>query len=264
MPSTEQQELDLAPLLVEGRRGGDGSRRQGRLEVLELCQIGLGLLKIGLQTDLLLGAARLQDLVLELLDLFGEGRELLVDLGDTADPRIRPRQVLLRALGGDDLEARELRRINLIALPMIPMKMGINDLADRVLRDPANLRVQRLGRRGLRMGIHHHDPVVGQDDRGIGIHFVLGRGNGGIDAIRHRLEFEELFVGGCRIGREGATEIEVIHRLDGCGRKPHTAQKLSTCPVRVHLCSSSHGGHEGCQSGPAAGESLPPRESAVW
>jgi hypothetical protein len=107
------------------------------------------------------------------------------------------------------------------------------------------------------VGVHHDHAIVGQDDRGVGVHFILRRGDGGIDAIRHRLEFEEIFAGGDCIGREGATEIEVIDRLDGCSREPHAGQKLSTGPVRVHPCSSSHRGDEDGQSGPAVGASLP-------
>jgi hypothetical protein len=59
-------------------------------------------------------------------------------------------------------------------------------------------------------------------------------------------EFEEIFAGGFRIGRDGATEIEVIDRLDRSGRHPNTGQKLSTCPVRVHEIPSSNGDYEVC------------------
>ena len=46
---------------------------------------------------------------------------------------IRADQVLPRALRGDDLQVGEGFRIDLIALPVIPMEMGVDDLADRLL-----------------------------------------------------------------------------------------------------------------------------------
>jgi hypothetical protein len=100
------------------------------------------------------------------------------------------------------------------------------------------------------MGIHHHHAVISQNDRGIRVHFILGSRDGGIDTISHLCELEEIFASGFRIGREGATEIEVIDRLDRSSRHPNTGQKLSTCPVRVHEIPSSNSSCEALPTPP--------------
>jgi hypothetical protein len=49
---------------------------------------------------------------------------LSLDEGNAAHANVRPGQIPLRALGGDDLQAGELRRIDLIPLPMIPVSVA--------------------------------------------------------------------------------------------------------------------------------------------
>jgi hypothetical protein len=119
------------------------------------------------------------------------------------------------------------------------MKMGINDLADGLLGHPLDLLVQRLCRRRLGVGIHHHHPIIGQNHRRIGIHLVPRRGDGGIDAIGHWFEFEEIFVGRLGVGWQDATEVEMLERLDGRSGGPNTSEKLSTRPVCAHELPSS-------------------------
>jgi hypothetical protein len=92
--ATEQKQLDLASLLLQGHRGGHRAGGEGRLEGLELFQIRFGLLEVCLQTGLLLRIGSPPDVVLELVDLFREGRQLLFEEWDTADAGIGLGQVL--------------------------------------------------------------------------------------------------------------------------------------------------------------------------
>ena len=124
---------------------------------------------------------------------------------------------------------------------MIPVKVGVNDLAYWILGQTTNVMVERLGGRWLGVRIHHHDAVVGEDDSGIRVHFILGSRDGSIDAVGHRFELEEVLSDRLGVARQGTAQIEMIERLDGCSRNPDTTQKLSTRPVCVHRLSSSHG-----------------------
>ena len=103
----------------------------------------------------------------------------------------------------------------MIALPMIKMKMGIDDLANRLLGDALDVPIQGLRRGGLRVGIDDNDAIVGENHRGVGIHLVPRRGNSSVYSICHLLEFKEVFVGGLGVSREYAAGIDVLERLDG-------------------------------------------------
>jgi len=189
-------------------------RRQRRLELLQLFEVGLGLGKVGFQSRLLLGAGRLRDLRFELLDLLGHQRELLLDVADAARACVWVGQVLSRALGSDDLEVAELLRVHLIALPVIPVKVRVDDLADRLLGDGLDLAVQRVRRGGLGVRIHHDDAVVGEDHCRVGVDLVARGRDRSIHAVGHRLELEQVLFRRLGIRREHAARIEVVERLN--------------------------------------------------
>jgi hypothetical protein len=123
-------------LLLEGHRLGDRSGGERRFEGLEFLQVGFGLLEVRFQTGFLLGIGGPPDLVLELLNLLGEGRQLPFDERDAADPSIGLGQVLPGALGGDDLQVRGGPRIDFVALPVVPVKMGVDDRTGFVVTPP--------------------------------------------------------------------------------------------------------------------------------
>src|SRR5712691_12375622 len=121
-------------MLIEGgARTGHRAGGQRRLERFEFLKKSLGLLEIRLEIGLLLGIGGPHDLVFELLDLLWKSRELPLDVRDTADADLWISQVLPGALRDDDFQVGGGLGIDLIALPMIPMKMGIDQLVDRVL-----------------------------------------------------------------------------------------------------------------------------------
>lgn len=115
------------------------------------------------------------------------------------------------------------------------MKMGIDDLADWLLGNSLDLFVEHLRSGWLGVGIHHDHPIVGENHCGVGIDLIPRCSAGGIDAVRDRFQFEEIFVGGLCVGCEDAAQVEVLERLDSrcCG--PHVSQKLSTRPVCTHV-----------------------------
>ena len=145
-------------------------------------------------------------------------------LSDPA-PRVRP--------------ARIAFRVDLVALPVIEMEMGVDELAYRLVRDPLDLLVESPGRRGLRVGVDHHDPVVRHDHGGIAVGLVSRRRDRRVDAVADLLELEELLVGRLGPRRRGATELVRIEGVDGGRRDPHLCQHLSTRPRLAHRVSSA-------------------------
>src|SRR5215211_5362564 len=118
-------------MLIEGSaRTGHSTGGQCRLERFEFLEKGLGLLEIRLEIGLLLGIGGPHDLVFELLELLWKSRELPFDVRDTAHTSLSISQVLSGALGDDDFQIGRGLGIDLVALPMIPMKMGIDQLVD--------------------------------------------------------------------------------------------------------------------------------------
>src|SRR5215510_12807117 len=121
-------------MLIEScARTGHRTGRQGWLERFEFLEKSLGLLQICLEIGLLLGIGGLHDLVFELLDLLWKSRELPFDVRDATYTSLRIGQVLPGALRDDDFQIGRGLGIDLVALPVVPMKMGIDQLVNRVL-----------------------------------------------------------------------------------------------------------------------------------
>ena len=242
MAPAQHVELDLASPFLQRHRGGHRSRRQRRLEALELLQVRLGLLEARLETSLRLGVRGPHDVVFELLDLGREQRsDLLLDERNAAEPRVRPGQILLRPLRGHHFEARVGLRVRLVALPVIEMEMGVDHLADGLGGDPLDFLVERAGGRRLGVGIDHHDAIVRHDDGGIAVDLVSRRRDRRVQAVAHLPELEELLVGRLGVGWHGTTELVRIEGVDGGSRDPHLRQHLSTRPWPVHRVPSVSG-----------------------
>jgi hypothetical protein len=80
------------------------------------------------------------------------------------------------------------------------------------------------------MRIHHYHAVAGDDDRRIGIDLEARRRDGRIDAVGHRLQLEQVVLGGLRIGGEGAARIDVVEGLHRGHRHAGAGQELAASP----------------------------------
>src|SRR5262250_525264 len=101
--------------------------------MFEFLKIGLGLLEVCLKACLLFRIARLLYIVLQLLNVLGHSRKLFFDVRQATYTSIGFGQVVLGALGGNDFQIGGYGSIGLIALPVIPMIMRIDDLTNRLL-----------------------------------------------------------------------------------------------------------------------------------
>src|SRR5262249_5415086 len=231
--AAEDVQLDLAAALVQCLRRRYRARRQGRLHLLELLEIRLGLPQVRLDARLRLGVARTGRLVLELLDLGGQRGHLLGDERHAAVAALLC-EVVLRPFGGDDLDALAGGRVALVALPVIPVEVRVDDLADGLLGHRLNLLVDRAGRGRLGVGVDHHDAVIGHDHRGVAVDLVGGSGDGGVDAVTDLLQLEEVLFVGRRLGARGTTELMRIERVDRRDSDTRLSQDLSTRPLSGH------------------------------
>src|SRR4029453_5751872 len=219
-------------MLIEGgARTGHRTSGQRRLERFEFLEKSLGLLQIRLEIGLLRGIGGPHDLVFELLNLLWKSRELPFDVRDTAYTDLWVGQVLLGALGDDDFQIGRGLGIDLVALPMIPMKMGIDQLVDRGLGQFPDVLVERPGRGRLGVRINHDYPIVGQNHCRVRIHFVLGRRNRGIYTVRHRFEFKEILGNCLAVSRENTAGVALYPM---CAHQ----RASSRCMMIWSLCAS--------------------------
>ena len=111
--------------------------------------------------------------------------------------------VLARRFGRDDFDASGPgTRISLIALIMVPVKVGVDDVFHGLGSEFLDLFDEGARRGRFGVGVDDEDDVVEQDDRGVAIDFVGGLGNGGVDAVGHGLDVEEVFGGEAGYGKE--------------------------------------------------------------
>jgi len=68
--------------------------------------------------------------------------------------------------------------------------MGVDDVADRLGRQPPDLADQRFGRLGGEKGVDHQHPVVANDEPGVGPGLALGPVDRRIDPRAELLEDE--------------------------------------------------------------------------
>ena len=103
MRPAQQEQLDLAPMLLEGDRTGHGARRQRWRQLLHFRKVGFELLEIGLQAGFLLSIGSPYDLRLELGDLGREGSKLRVNVGHATHTHARRKHVLPGACRANNL-----------------------------------------------------------------------------------------------------------------------------------------------------------------
>ena len=120
------------------------------LSLLSSSQIGLGLLQVGLEARLRRRVGRLGDVVLQLVDLARQRRDLLLDERHAAVRRvgIASGSAFVRSVAMISSPGLPCG-VDLVALPVIPVEVRVDDLAHRLLADALDLLVERPRRRGL-------------------------------------------------------------------------------------------------------------------
>jgi hypothetical protein len=141
--------------------------------------------QIGLERRALLGGGRRRQLGAEPGDLPGNLPHVVLD---ALEALLHHR--LAGELVGDDLGARIRRGVDLVAVPVVPVEMGVDDVAHRPGRDVAEAVHDHPRRGGLGVGVHDHRAVVALDDRGVGVDLVGGGGDRDVDAVGHPAEIE--------------------------------------------------------------------------
>ena len=198
--AAEMQQVDLAVAPVELHRLLEGDRGQGRLERADLAQVGLGEPQVGLELAAL-GRARRLDVGLELGDL---ARHLAHVVLDALESLLE--HGLTRDLIGDDLRVGIRRRVGLVAVPVVPVEVRVDHVADRLLRHLAQALDDHLGGRRLRVRVDDHDAVGVLDDGRVAIHLVRRGRDSGVDAVGDFLDVEP------RVSAIGSFVRTTIHR----------------------------------------------------
>ena len=200
MGTPEMEQLDLAIPTIELHRALKGNRRQRRLERAHLGQIGFGELQIGLELGALRGARAL-NVGLELGDLAWDLAHVVLDALESLLHHRFARDVV-----GDDLGVGVRLRIDLVAVPVIPVEVRVDHVADGFAGEIAQLLDDHPGRRRLRVRVDHHDAVRVLDDRGVAIHLVGGGCHGRPDSVGDLLDVEP------RVPATGSFVSAAIHR----------------------------------------------------
>jgi hypothetical protein len=111
-------------------------------------------------------------------------REHLPDLGRhlrrPAGPAVHRRfaeggKILGHGAAADDLDARKLAAVDLVAADMIVVAVGIDQVAHRLRSEPPQGRDRGCGGRRGEVGIHDDDIVVAEDEQDVGVEEEPGR-----------------------------------------------------------------------------------------
>ena len=183
----------------------------------------------------LVAASRARGVVLQLLDLAGHGLELPLDVRQAADARVRVGEIVPRLRGGDDLDTGARGRVDLVALPVVPVEVRVDDLPHRGVRDRLHLPIDLHRGGGLRVGVDDDDAVVRDDHRRVRVHLVLRRRDGRVDPVGHLLELEQLLRVGVGMRRHRAAELVGVEGVDGRSRDADLGENLSTGPLLRHV-----------------------------
>src|SRR3989442_11744385 len=117
----------------------------------------------------------------------------------------------------------------LVAVPVIPVEVRVDHVADGLARDVTQLLDDHPGRRRLRVRVDDHHAIVVFDDGRVAVHLVRGRRHCGIDAVSHFLDVEP------RISATGSLVPTTVHRdvspfcrlASGLGAQPLSALRLA-------------------------------------
>ena len=186
----EEEEMDLAVPLersacvrskaIVGRAGPEGA---------DLGQVLLGLAEVRAELRALVGAGGGGELGAQSLDLAGHLAHVVLDALEAL-----PDDRLARDVVRDHLDVAVGGGIRLVALPVVPVEVGVDDVAHGLRRDRPDPLDDGARGRGLRVRIDDQDAVVGLDERGVAVDLVRARGHGDVDAVRHLLDVEERVV----------------------------------------------------------------------
>src|SRR5262249_40368943 len=128
-----------------------------------------------------------------------------------------------------------------VALPVIPVEVGIDDFLDRLLRDPLNLPVQRVRSGGLGVRVNDYNAVVGQNHGSVAVDLIPRSGDRCVDAVRDGLELEQVLAGGLGVGGEDAARVEILEGLNGRNRYSGAGDEFATRPRFAHDCPPPEG-----------------------
>src|SRR5205085_11347640 len=102
---------------------------------------------------------------------------------------------------------------SLIALVVIPVEMGVNDIADGLVGELFDLLDERASSRGLGVSVDYENRIAKEDDSGVAVHFVGGFGDGCVNAVGDGLNIEEVLGarGDCGKEQESDQRQEALH-----------------------------------------------------
>ena len=192
-------DLPVAPVELHGAVEGHGGQR--RLERLHLGVVCLRMLQVIGKLRASLAAARRREVGLDLRDLAGPLADVILDALEPLGGH-----GLTRDLVRDDLGVRVGGGIDLITVPVIPVEMRVDDVADGLGREVAQLLDDEAGGRGLGMRVHDHHAVVALDDGSVAVDLVGGRGHRHVHAVGHLLDVE------LGVALRGSLVATAIHR----------------------------------------------------
>jgi hypothetical protein len=200
-------DLPVAPVQLHRAFEGDGGQRG--LERRDLAEVGACQAQLLGDSGALIMPPRRGELGLEPGDL---GRDLADVVLNALQPF--PHHGLARDLVGHDLGARIRLGIDLVAVPVVPVKVGVDDVAHGLRREVAQMVHDDPGRRGLAVRVDDDQAVVRLDDRRIAVDLVRGRGHRDVHAVGDLLNVE------ARVAAVGALMSAAVHsRLDSfCSR----------------------------------------------
>ncbi len=131
----EVEEVDLPVAAVELHRPLEGHGGERGLERRHLGEVGLGVRQVGLEPRAISGGRGRGEVGLELGDLAGHLADVVLD---ALEPL--PHHRLARELVGDDLRVGVGGGVDLVAVPVVPVEVRVDDVADGLLRDVAAAR----------------------------------------------------------------------------------------------------------------------------
>ena len=128
--ASEEEEMDLAVPLEDPHRPLEGHGREGGPEGADLGQVLLGLAEVRAELGALVGARGGGELGAQPLDLAGHLAHVVLDALEAL-----PDHGLAGDVVRDHLDVAVGGGVRLVALPVVPVEVGVDDVADGLRRD---------------------------------------------------------------------------------------------------------------------------------
>ncbi len=125
------------------------------------------------------------------VDLLRHGSHRSLHAGDR-----QVRHKLFGGRAGDEVNLFASQAIRMITLGVVPMKVRVDDVPNRLFRNfPLDLVNERSGRRRLGVRVDHDHILRPDEDGGIAVQHGLGTRMSEVNAVGHFLHVEQLGVG---------------------------------------------------------------------